>query len=402
MVFINTPSLKLGVALVSNLDQLNLPRFQVSDFIAVCNQVFDQSFPKVLIEGEVASFKINQGKWVFFDLKDQTASLSCFLPLVKLRFPVEDGSKILIQAEPKLTSWGKFSLTVQQIQPLGDGSIKKSFELLKQKLLKEGLFDPARKRPLPDPLTSIGVISSTQAAGFADFIKIANQRWGGLNIQVAHTSVQGLSAPDQIIRALNYFNQSTKVQLIAILRGGGSADDLACFNDELLTRAVASSRIPVITGIGHEVDESLVDLAADIRAATPSNLAEIITKDRQSELTRIQREVGHLTNYLLNKLNQLDFTPSLVGLKSFLLKSTDFDQEINLLRLKSFLTDKITNQIKSLDQTIRLIETLNPQRVLEQGYAIISGSIKPSSLIQITTSKHQLTAEIKHVQDYQL
>ena len=275
-----------------------------TEFIGVVNQTLEYAYAPVLIRGEVASFKVNQGKWVFFDLKDEESSVSCFMTLWSLRVPIEDGMKVVVRAVPKVTKWGKFSLTVDAIRPAGEGSLKKAFEMLKKKLAGEGLFDPAKKRSLPEDLTKIGVISSTQAAGYADFIKIVNARWGGMKIMTAHTQVQGLDAPDQIIRALKYFNERSEVQAVVILRGGGSADDLSCFNDEQLVREIAASRIPVVTGIGHEVDESLSDLAADVRASTPSNAAEILTRDRAEEKMKLERVMQRTTQAVLQEMER--------------------------------------------------------------------------------------------------
>lgn len=381
------------------------PVFTVSQFIELVNQTFSASLPSVFVEGEVASYKVNQGKWVFFDLKDQSSTVPCFLPLFKLRAPLVDGMKVRLRATPKLTNWGKFSLVVEQIIPVGEGSIKKSFELLKAKLQKEGLFSPAKKRPLPDPLSRIGIISSTQAAGYADFIKIINQRWGGLEIKVAHTGVQGLSAADQIIRALNFFNQQREVELIAILRGGGSADDLAVFNDELLVRAIASSRIPVITGIGHEIDESLSDLAADIRAATPSNLAEITTKDRRAEQAKLNQEISRLKIFFLQKIQAVspDQSHQLIRTKII----TEVNQKLEqlnrqlLLQLKTQLLSKVDQKLELIMQDLKLLESLNPNQVLARGYAILSGKISPGSLIEVTTATNKIKAEVKHVKPYQ-
>ena len=206
-----------------------MPKFSPSEIVAVINETLEYSFSSVLIEGEVASFKVNQGKWIFFDLKDDETSIGCFMPLWSLKMPIEDGMKVVVRGVPKLTRWGKFSFTVSAVQPVGEGNLKKSFEMLKKKLEEEGLFDETRKRPLPEDLERLGVISSTAAAGYADFIKILNARWGGIKVSVAHTQVQGLDAAEQIIRALRYFNERNEVQVIAILRGGGSADDLAVF-----------------------------------------------------------------------------------------------------------------------------------------------------------------------------
>ena len=148
------------------------PRFSVSDFLAVVNQSLEVAFSAVEIEGEVASFKVNQNKWVFFDLKDENGSVGCFMSVYGLRTPIADGMKLIVRALPKVTTWGKFSVTVQSYHPSGEGSLRKGFELLRAKLDKEGLFAPERKRVLPAIPVHIGVISSTQAAGYTDFITI--------------------------------------------------------------------------------------------------------------------------------------------------------------------------------------------------------------------------------------
>ena len=150
------------------------PKFSPTTFINAVNQSLEYAYESVLIEGEISSFKINQGKWVFFDLKDEESSVGCFMSVWNLRIPLEDGMKVVVRGVPKITKWGKFSFTVTTVQPVGEGSLKKAFELLKKKLSGEGLFDPAKKRNLPEDLVKIGVISSTQAAGYKDFIKIIN------------------------------------------------------------------------------------------------------------------------------------------------------------------------------------------------------------------------------------
>ena len=158
----------------------NEPIFGVTDALAVLNQVFETATPNIIIVGEVANFKINQNKWVFFDIKDEESSMGCFMSVFNLHTVIEDGMRVRIRARPGLTRWGKFSLTIQDIQPVGTGSIKRAFNLLKDKLEKEGLFDDERKRPLPYLPSRIGVISSVQAAGYIDFIRILGQRMGGI------------------------------------------------------------------------------------------------------------------------------------------------------------------------------------------------------------------------------
>lgn len=353
-----------------------------SEFLSVVNQTLEYAYPSVLITGEVASFKINQGKWVFFDIKDEETSVPCFMSVYQLKVPLEDGMKVVVRGVPKLTKWGKFSFTVNAVKPVGEGSIKKAFELLKKKLAGEGLFDPAKKRGLPKDLTRLGVISSTQAAGYADFIKILNARWGGIHVQVAHTQVQGMDAPEQIVRALKYFNERGDVQVIAIIRGGGSADDLSCFNDEELVRAIAASKIPVITGIGHEVDESLADLVADKRASTPSNAAEMLTPDKASIRNGVRSSVMRAGSVVLSRID---------------VKKNELHEKVDSTyrEIKNRI-DKIHDDIK---QKIKLIEVLNPEKVLKQGYAILSGKVSPGSVVKITTYDKEINAEVKEIHE---
>ena len=355
--------------------------YSVSDFIATTNDIFEKSFPSVLIEGEISSFKVNQNKFVFFDLKDEESVLGCFMTVWQLRFPLEDGMKVIAQVKPKLTNWGKFSLTVEKITPKGEGSLKKSLEILKEKLTREGLFDENRKRRIPQDLQKVAVISSTQAAGYADFIKIINERWGGLKIVVAHTQVQGMAASDQIIRAIDFLNsQSELPDVIAIIRGGGSADDLAVFNDEKLVRAVANSRVPIITGIGHEIDQSLCDLAADFAASTPSNVAQILTPNKFDEMRFLRSKILRTNDLLLSKIAEL---------KKF---NREKNQEIRNRILQNILDQKREVQAKK-----RILESYNPQNILAKGYALISGEIVTGKEITIKTIDKTITAEVKNV-----
>ena len=360
-----------------------IPHFTVSQFIDVINQTLDYAFPLVEIEGEVANFKISKDRWVFFDLKDPDGGIvPCFMTIFQLRIPLEDGMKVVISGHPKIAKFGKFSVTINQIKPIGEGSIKKAFELLKARLEKEGLFDPAKKRPMPDNIKKIGVIASINSAGYADFCKILNERWGGLTLEVANTGVQGLGAADEIIRALNHFNESSDVDIIVIIRGGGSKDDLAVFNDELLTRRIASSRIPTLTGIGHEIDESLADLASDLRASTPTNAAEMLSRDKRAEKDRIRDNLASLSKYLIHYID------------------TQKDTNIaSLTSVKHIIEARIDSAKKELESSRAILESLNPENILKQGYSIVTGKISPGSTIDITTHKKLIKAKVEQIHD---
>jgi exodeoxyribonuclease VII large subunit len=359
----------------------NSPLFSVSDFIAVTNQTLEYAYPAVSIEGEVASFKVNQGKYVFFDLKDDGGSIGCFMTVWQLRVPIEDGMKVIVAATPKLTQWGKFSLTVRAIRPSGEGNLKKSFELLRAKLDKEGLFAPERKRRLPEIPRHVAVISSTGAAGYKDFVKIVNDRWGGLKIDVAHVQVQGVSAPDQMIRALRYFNEQPDLpEVIVIIRGGGSADDLSAFNDEPLVREIAASRIPTLVGVGHEVDVSLADMAADVRAATPSNAAQILVPDRQEILRAVRRRVVSL----------LPRTEQTIDHKR---------QQVSGILQQAFTA--IERRHEQYELHVRhkrqLLAEFDPRKVLARGYALVRGELVVGKMIEIEKNDNIVTAEVHRV-----
>lgn len=354
----------------------------VSDAIALINQTLDYAYPMLVIEGEVASFKVNQGKYVFFDVKDDTGTLGCFMMLFSLRQPLEDGMRVRIVASPKVTAWGKFSLTVREVRPVGEGSLKRAFDLLKEKLDKEGLFALERKRILPAIPRRIGLISSTGAAGYADFIRILNERWGGVQVEVAHVQVQGADAPGQIVRALAYFNgQSEPPEVIAIVRGGGSADDLSAFNDEPLVRAIAASRVPTIVGVGHEVDESLADMAADVRAATPSHAAQLLVPDKYEVQRTIRRGLATITSRTEHAINEL---------------------HVDVKHALASIANACDEQLRSVaEQIVRkrtLLTAYDPMAVLARGYAIVRGDAVVGKTITVEQAKLYITAEVTHVE----
>ena len=370
-----------------------VPVFSVAQAVATFNQILDTAVPLVEVVGEVANFKVNQGKWVFFDLKDQECLLSCFMPVYQLRVAVEDGMQVQVLARPNVTKWGKFSLTVQSIRPVGKGSIKKSFELLRRKLADEGLFDDERKRTLPYLPQHIGVISSVDAAGYRDFIKIITARLGGLRIDVISTLVQGIEAPDQIIAAIRQFNQlADPPEVLAIIRGGGSRDDLVAFDDEQLVRAIAASRIPTIVGVGHEIDTTLADLVADQRASTPSNAAEVLVPDRQELMTQLEGQLSYMTQAVTHQLATQ--------------RTTLASAAERLGELIRYQLQVEQNRLGSLKQSL---QAYDPQAVLRRGYAMLWDSghhlakqFKVGDKLLIETTDKLIKTEVRDVQAKQI
>jgi len=368
----------------------NVP-LSVTDAIALVNQTLEYAYPTVVVEGEVSSFKVNQGKFVFFDIKDSESSLGCFMMIFNLRVPLEDGMKIRVIARPTLTKWGKFSLTVRDIVPVGEGSIKRAFQLLKEKLDKEGLFAAERKRSLPYMPSRIGVISSTQAAGYGDFIKILSDRWGGMDIVVVHTQVQGADASRQIVSALKKLNElSEPVELIAVIRGGGSIDDLAVFNDGLLIRAVAASRAPVISGVGHEQDETLIDFVADERGSTPSNVAERIVPDKRAVTDQLS---GNIELLIAKMKHRVQVVHSHI--------------ELSLELAARSTVQSYERSFSRYAEMRRLLSELDPRRALMRGYSLMrtekNGPVVTSAdvgdTILIETKQALINAEVTDVNE---
>ncbi|MDB5175306.1 MAG: Exodeoxyribonuclease 7 large subunit [Candidatus Saccharibacteria bacterium] len=327
----------------------------VSEFVDMANQAFDYAFMGIIISGELANLRVSKNKWVYFDLKDDSASVKFFGTVYQLPGPLEDGMLLNVRGTPHMHQLYGFSISVQSISLAGEGTIRRAAELLQAKLQAEGLFDSARKRALPYPPKVIGLVTSGQSAAYADFIKILKARWGGLEIRLIDVQVQGDVAPSQIVSAIAQHNaEASPPDVIAVIRGGGSADDLAAFSSEQVTRAVAASRIPTIVAIGHEVDLSLAELAADMRASTPSNAAELLVPDRASVVAQ-----------LVDARRQLEMQ----GLAAIRAARKQLQYEVQGL---SEATNRIVHTSQSsLVSDRQLLELLNPAAVLRRGYAIV-------------------------------
>ena len=343
----------------------------VSEFVDLVNQSLNYSFQGISVTGELANMRVSKNRWLYFDLKDQSSTVKFFGTIYNLPGPLEDGMIIKVKGMPKLHNLYGFSVTVQKISLAGEGSIKRAAELLKAQLQKEGLFDPARKRPLPYPPQTIGLVASKQSAAYADFVKIMNARWGGVEMQLIDVQVQGESAPSLVVGAIEQFNAAAVVpDVLVVIRGGGSAEDLAAFNTEQVTRAVSASRVPTIVAIGHETDISLAELAADKRASTPSNAAELLVPDKSHVLQNLHKSSTFLDNLISR---QIDLTKTELSQVAEL-----FDQTI------STKLDTLKNLNKSRSD---LLQALSPSSIIERGYAIVrSGGSVVSSIADLKTS----------------
>ena len=347
----------------------------VTQLLNITNGLLEPHYFSVV--GEITSLS-PYAYGIFFTVKDEEgdALLSCYLPRAQFGQPLEIGMRIQMAGRLKIyVKNGKLSLNVERYQLAGAGSLERAFKLLVEKLTLEGIIDPKRKRPLPTIPQRIGLISSQDAAGFGDFMKIIQERVPGLKIYFTHVPVQGIRAPEAIIKALAYLNQEYLLDCIVLVRGGGSVDELQTFNHEGLARAIASSKAPVLTGIGHERDVSIADMVADVRAATPSAAAQILlplTSEVTAQLDHAVQVTASGVQALIKRYHLqiqaiLHFSSSQTRAIMVSL-GRRLDQ---LLALSQMAT---TGQLQLFNQRVaeilRRIELLSPKRTLERGYTL--------------------------------
>jgi exodeoxyribonuclease VII large subunit len=364
------------------------PPLQVHQYIAFCNNLLGQT--SVRVEGEVANYSVSQGKFVFFDLKDEKedAMIGVFLMLHTLSTPLEDGMRVYVSGKSSIYSKrGSFRLNASRVEAVGEGSVKRAFELLKDKLAKEGLFRDERKRPLPPYPQRVGIISSEDAAGFGDFCRIAWQRLPGVEYIFANVAVQGVSAEREIIAALDVLNEHP-LDVIVLIRGGGSMEDLHAFNSELVARAIVRSRVPVLVGVGHERDITIADYCADCRAATPSNAAQILLPTKEEVRDRIVRLTASGQRRIAREIDRLRHTVD-----------TSTSHQFRMI-------ESALKEIRSkTEYLIRTIEAISPSQTLARGYSIALTShgevirtpdqVKPGDAMRTVTAKGEIVSNVK-------
>jgi exodeoxyribonuclease VII large subunit len=266
----------------------------------------EREYADVWVEGEISNFRPAPSGHIYFTLKDGEAQLPVVLfrrQATLLRFRPEDGLQVVVRGRVSVYEQrGQMQLVAEFVEPVGAGSLQIAFEQLKARLQKEGLFDAERKLPLPTFPHCIGIITSPSGAVIRDFLNIAGRRHLGLSVQIYPAAVQGDAAAYEIAAGLNFFNQARTVDVIVLARGGGSLEDLAPFNSELLARAIAKSELPVVSAVGHETDFTIADFVADLRAPTPSAAAELLTEAQhkvEERLEQLHRRLRQACRYQL-------------------------------------------------------------------------------------------------------
>lgn len=355
----------------------------------------DGSLQFVLVTGEISNLTVHQRSGhIYLSLKDSNSVISAVMfagNARRLKFRIENGMKVICRGrisvyEPS----GRYQLYIEDMQPDGVGALTLAFEQLKKSLAQKGLFDNAHKKPLPKFPKTIGVITSPTGAAVQDITNIIRRRFPSADIVLAPVLVQGESAPEQLVRAVNKFSASKIADVIIIGRGGGSAEDLWAFNDEQLADAVYNCETPIISGVGHETDFTVCDFVADVRASTPSAAAELAVPDRQELMSYYFKQKQYISAMLDRKIKtaqlRLENQQRRMSASSPKLKAEQLEKQLSAKseKLTRFMNIYISDKENKLIAAKGKLDGLNPLNVLNRGYAIAEKDEK------IITSSKQL------------
>ena len=353
----------------------------VSELTKQIKQTLEEVFPFIAVQGEISNYKAHiSGHW-YFNLKDADSVISCTMwkgMNNNVFFTPQDGMKVTVSG--RITVYpprGNYQFDVRSMKPAGAGELNTAFEILKKKLSSEGLFDAKFKKPIPSFAKRIGVITAINGAALRDMISILKRRFPLVELVIAPAKVQGSGAAESIVDALNILNKKNDIDIIIVARGGGSIEDLWAFNEEIVARAIFSSQIPVISGVGHEVDTTISDYVADIRASTPSVAMEIATKDKEEIF-------AFINEFSYNSARYIDEFVSLNrSIIQNYLDSYGFRMPLDLLRRKSQQIDgtiyKLTGNFDKLmlklkNKVLFLTKSLDAHditKMLKKGFVLV-------------------------------
>ena len=394
----------------------------VTTLLQRAKSALERALPLCWVTGEISGFKRAASGHCYFDLKDDAAQIACVLyrnRAALVGFELKDGAQVELRVRPAIYEpRGSLQFAVEQARLAGIGQLYEAFLRLKAKLFSEGLFDDDRKRPLPVFPKRIGLITSTKAAALADMLRILRDRWPQAGVIVYPASVQGVNAPRELLAALNTANRRKECDVLIIGRGGGSIEDLWAFNDEALTRTVAVSAIPIVSAVGHETDVSLCDFAADARAPTPTAAAALVTPEREAISALVHDFAERATDALRSRLDRLGerldraserlrnasaviapWREALLRLQARLNRAvalTGPERRARLARahqrlalqihrppaaairveragtrMHALISSRLAAQSSRLSQAAQALDLLNPQQVLDRGYAVV-------------------------------
>ncbi|MEK7851167.1 MAG: exodeoxyribonuclease VII large subunit [Deltaproteobacteria bacterium] len=357
---------------------LKRPVLTVSQLTSMVKGILEENFALVWVEGEFSNLRTPSSGHIYFTLKDETSQIRAVMFRGRgsfLKFRLEDGLHIILRGNITVyETRGEYQILADYIEPVGAGALQLAFEQLKERLSKEGLFDQARKRPIPMVPKKVGIITSPTGAAIRDMLHILGRRFANLHILIYPVRVQGAEAPPEIIQALRDMNAVPDLDVIIAGRGGGSIEDLWAFNDEGVARAIYGSRVPVISAVGHETDFTIADFVADLRAPTPSAAAELVVQNKvelEERLEALYRRLCHISRSRLNLL--ASHLGSLEGrLRTPRDKVLQLSQRLDdlTIRLGLSVKQKVESSKKRLEREVSLLNSFNPLAILNRGYSI--------------------------------
>lgn len=358
----------------------NRNALSVSQLNREVKALLENSFMTVQVEGEISNLaRPSSGHW-YFTLKDERAQVRCAMfkgRNLRVGFRPKEGDQVCVLAKVSLYEGrGDFQLICEQMRESGTGRLQAAFEQLKQRLSAEGLFDQARKRSIPPQVQHLGVITSPSGAAIHDILQVLQRRCPSLPVALYPTAVQGAEAAAQIVQAIELANRDQRCDVLIVGRGGGSLEDLWPFNEETVARAIVASRIPVVSAVGHEVDISISDLVADLRAPTPSAAAELVSPDRSIQLRQLEVLSQRMHRQILRQLNQqrMQLQHLRLRLRHPGERLREQSQRLDQLelRLQRALQQKLHMQGQKLEQLEHRLERSSPQRLLARKQALLT------------------------------
>ncbi len=360
---------------------LDLPErriLTVSDLTSLIKSDLEESFYDIWIEGEISNLRIPASGHSYLTLKDEASQIKAVLfksSARNIKFELKDGIHIICHG--RLTVYeprGEYQIVIDLVEPRGIGALQLAFEQLKEKLAKEGLFDPERKRPIPLLPGKIGIITSPTGAAIRDMLNIINRRFANVHIIINPVPVQGEGAGIEIARAIEEMNEFEDIDVLIIGRGGGSLEDLWAFNEEIVARAIYNSRIPVISAVGHEIDFTISDFVADLRAPTPSAAAELVVKNKQDIIDNLYHIFLRLKNGIkaIFDAKRSALREEIRAMKDPATRINEYIQRIDDLsiRLSGGISRYLDGLKKQAEAVAGKLNALSPIAILSRGYSI--------------------------------
>lgn len=387
--------------------------YSVGELNRAIKDQLEGEFPMIWIKGEISNFKPHSSGHFYFSLKDDRAQISAVMFKGfnrHVKFRPADGMEVLVRG--KVTVYeprGSYQLMCEVMEPVGAGALQIAFEQLKAKLQKEGLFDQAKKRKIPEHAQRVAIVTSPTGAAIRDMLNVLGRRMKNLEVTIFPCAVQGTQAQKEIVKAIQVANQIGNFDVMIVGRGGGSIEDLWAFNEEAVVRAIAGSKIPIVSAVGHEVDFTIADFVADLRAPTPSAAAELISKNADDLTNALSMQFKALRQSMNKKLQmekqklfhvQRQLVDPKRKLQDLMLKLDDLSQ-----RTQNAIKKNITFKRQQFIRWASVLDSLSPLKVLDRGYAIVKNDkdkiikdatkLKVGEEISVQLLKGKVTAEVK-------